>query len=386
MNPQGDCSVCTDISTDENPICVCADCSIKVHVLCYGIENVGESWKCSPCISGIVEPQCKLCLQKKGVFKKTSCGGFVHVICALFTEGVVFEDTIAMEPANISKVPKSMRNKECSFCLKPDGFCPHCSNYKCKNRIHISCAQRNVCLKEDTKSDGSLKFRAYCLDHKPKKNSRRISSVFVITKRMAAKDAANKRKHEKEKSSAVNSNWIISESNGENREETFQHARKSIRNFVSDRNKTKIGQPSNGSYHDSLDSVDKENYMAFIGLTGKGSPKQPSMSISANTNNTNEIDLINPQDNRSSPWDSYNLQSATTKNDESEKKSISPSSTESHVCCKDAKIAKVSVSFHSSTLHNKLLFLISFFRTFCCDVKYFFLLDKQIITVPYKKE
>lgn len=142
------------------------------------------------CISGKTEPQCKLCLQKGGAFKKTKCGGFVHVICALFTEGVYFEDVTAMEPLNISRVPKSMRNKECAFCLKTIGFCPHCSNYKCKNRIHISCAQQNNCLKEHTKSDGTLKFRAYCQDHKPGKSSRRISSVFV---RDSLKNASNKK-------------------------------------------------------------------------------------------------------------------------------------------------------------------------------------------------
>lgn len=202
------CSVCKDPDTLENSIVVCQICSVSVHKFCYGNETPDENFKCSPCLSGKENPVCKLCSQGGSAFKKTVCGGWIHVICALFTGDVIFEDINRMEPINISNLLDSKRNRTCSFCSKNVGFCCLCSQTKCKNRIHITCAQNKDCLKEiSSPSDNSIKFRAYCLDHKPFDSSRRISSGFVnviVGKKHKEKKKQSTKERRKEQANGSN--------------------------------------------------------------------------------------------------------------------------------------------------------------------------------------
>lgn len=204
------CILCTDAETFENPVLNCIGCNLKVHVLCYGVESLEPIWKCSPCQSNKLQPVCKLCMQDGGALKKTTCDGWVHVLCGLFTEGCHFMDVNQMEPVDITRISNSKRNKKCSFCEKDTGFSPLCARSKCKNRLHISCAQKSDCLKEEKDKYDKLKFRAYCLEHKPASTSRRISSQFlrvVVLKKNKEKKAEEK--SEKEHSSISNSQWLI---------------------------------------------------------------------------------------------------------------------------------------------------------------------------------
>lgn len=357
MSSHGDCSICTDISADENPICVCENCSIKVHVLCYGIENSKDSWKCSPCNSGITEPVCKLCTKKNGAFKKTGCGGFVHVICALFTEGVSFEDVIAMEPVNLNRVPNSMRNKECAFCFKSNGFSPHCSKYKCNNRIHITCAQKNGCLREEQKSDGSIKFRAFCRGHKPGATARRISSVSVGEKRKALnrdamKNATSQRKRDNEKSSTLNSDWIKSGISDQNQVEKTRK-RKSDENTVlkSDNveiTRRKVARNVRNATFDMFDSIDALNCMEFNGQRSSthGISGNASTNSTANDPEKEQHCSVAAIGVRSVDCDSAVLTSLNGKDEVQSvagKENVPYPRTEFHLCFKDDKISKVSV-------------------------------------------
>lgn len=202
------CSLCTDPEVEDNLIYTCQKCSVSVHSLCYGIINPGSNWLCSLCqknISGSVK--CELCHQKNGAFKPTTCGKWVHTLCALFTEGVYFQNNQKMEPVNIRGVPVSNRNQKCSFCTRKDGVCGNCSKDDCTNHVHITCAQRQNCLEEVTSvPNKSLKFRAYCLAHKPK-NSKRLSFGFVreIVDRKGQKGAEK----ERAQSSNLNARWLL---------------------------------------------------------------------------------------------------------------------------------------------------------------------------------
>lgn len=202
------CSLCTDPEMDGNLIHTCRKCSVSVHALCYGIEETGSKWLCSLCQKNIPgSVKCELCHQKNGAFKPTTCGKWVHTLCALFTEGVFFKDNQKMEPVNIRRIPASNQNQKCSFCTQKNGTCGNCSKGGCKNRVHITCAQQKNCLEEVTNiSDKSLKFRAYCLPHKPK-NPKRLSFGFVreIVKRKGKKELERKRAQ----SSNVNSRWLM---------------------------------------------------------------------------------------------------------------------------------------------------------------------------------
>lgn len=212
------CDLCTDPDTSNNPIFTCIDCDVSVHVLCYGILNEEkENWKCSPCENGCTEHvSCELCLQKKGALKQTTSGKWVHTICALFTDGVIFVDFERMEPIDISKVSKTKRGQTCAYCLEIKGYCCWCSRQKCKNRIHITCAQKAKGLKEYINEDDSIKFRAYCGDHKPV--NRRLSSVSVRGMAKKKKDDDKKRK---EIGSRMNADWIMSQTNSKSKSENF---------------------------------------------------------------------------------------------------------------------------------------------------------------------
>ena len=215
MNKLKKCVLCVDPETPENRIFTCKNCDLSVHVFCYGIstENEKSEWMCSPCKSGVYEiALCELCLQSDGAMKKTSCGKWAHVVCALFTEGATFEDVNQMEPIEISKISQSKWNQVCSFCSKNVGCCPLCSKSKCPNRIHITCAQNNGCLKEVTnKKDDSIKFRAYCNEHKPVDSKRRLSGKFV--QGLLIKKGNQELKQQKLKSLAANAAWIVNAAN-----------------------------------------------------------------------------------------------------------------------------------------------------------------------------
>lgn len=184
MDSVAKCSLCTESGTCENRIVNCNGCGLNVHILCYGIKNDDlnlPNWKCSPCQRGISEPiVCELCQQLNGAFKQSVCGKWVHVICALFTDGVRFNDAVQMEPIDITKLMNLKCQKTCVFCLKATGVCCLCSKSRCKNPIHITCAHDNNCLQVCTneKTD-SIKFRAFCTDHKPKDSVHHISSQNI---------------------------------------------------------------------------------------------------------------------------------------------------------------------------------------------------------------
>lgn len=207
------CSVCTDPEILDNEIFICIGCNMNVHRLCYGIESsLDENWKCSPCKENLKDVTCKLCLQKEGAFKKTVGGGWTHVICGLFTDGVVFEKPELMEPINIKNVSKNKHNKTCVYCRESIGFCCLCSNSKCNNRLHITCAQKASGLKEVIKKDHSIKFRAFCMEHKPATTERHITSGSVRRKSLAQIEKKKEEKINKMAGSNLNAQWIVAAS------------------------------------------------------------------------------------------------------------------------------------------------------------------------------
>lgn len=210
---QKKCSVCTDAEDLDNEIFHCNSCKINVHRSCYGIESeFNENWQCSPCTKGVQKNIiCKLCLQTGGTFKPTVCDAWCHVVCGLWTEGVIFENPDAMEPINISNVSGNKLNKTCIYCNKSQGFCCLCSNYKCKHRLHITCAQKADGLKEKMKHDSkkSIKFLAYCMDHKPKSSERQISSRSVRRISLGTLAKKSEAKKNKENCAKLTAQWIL---------------------------------------------------------------------------------------------------------------------------------------------------------------------------------
>lgn len=177
----------------------------------------------------------------------------MHVICALFTDGVIFENVSDMEPINIEKVSNTKRNKTCTFCGKSFGFCCLCSRTSCKNRLHITCAQRANCLKEDiNKSNSRIKFRAYCNEHKPTKSTRRISSQFVRGRLMEK----HGQKEQQECSKNLNLDWII---NGSEKSESVAGGKAKKRNHVESETEKNEVKKNKHKSHETETSSDKQS-------------------------------------------------------------------------------------------------------------------------------
>lgn len=198
------CNICDDEITKKNPIFICVRCDLKVHKLCYGVDGSPANWKCSPCRLEMKQSiKCKLCCQKGGAMKQTECDNWVHVICGLFMKGVSFSNEETMEPINISKVPNSLRGKVCSICNSKKGYCTTCAEAKCKNKFHITCAQTENTLKEDVNpKSNTIKFQAFCIEHKPIGSSRRLSSGSI-------RDGVDMKRQMKSNDSNGDADWIL---------------------------------------------------------------------------------------------------------------------------------------------------------------------------------
>ncbi|VDO82477.1 unnamed protein product, partial [Onchocerca flexuosa] len=59
-----------------------------------GSSSSTEPWFCEACLYGLKEPPyCELCPNRFGAFKKADIGGgWVHLLCALYTPGITFGD------------------------------------------------------------------------------------------------------------------------------------------------------------------------------------------------------------------------------------------------------------------------------------------------------
>lgn len=120
------CMLCLGDNTDpRDELIECDGCGIVVHegnsvfiiiILtdCYklvdsiflssGVSSSStDAWFCEPCLAGITSPvsqimliyilqACELCPVLDGVFKKTDNNRWVHLLCALYTPGVAFND------------------------------------------------------------------------------------------------------------------------------------------------------------------------------------------------------------------------------------------------------------------------------------------------------
>jgi len=104
------CTVCLGEQSDEDDeIVVCDSCGVSVHESCYGVSGDDinrdcisihsdissestEPWFCEPCKRSVKNPFCELCPNTGGIFKQTDTGRWIHMVCALYTRGVTFEN------------------------------------------------------------------------------------------------------------------------------------------------------------------------------------------------------------------------------------------------------------------------------------------------------
>ncbi|ODM98818.1 PHD finger protein 14 [Orchesella cincta] len=163
------CSACLgDKSDDANEIVECDSCGISVHESCYGLsaDNVSvssgsgsssctEPWFCDVCKSGSENISCELCPVEGGLFKESTAGRWVHLVCAMYTQGVALHNDSTI---NLFEIPYSRwGSHNCAACeyerLAHAGIVIRCDAGLCKTYFHATCAQKLGLLSDPTQVD-----------------------------------------------------------------------------------------------------------------------------------------------------------------------------------------------------------------------------------------
>lgn len=189
----GGCCVCSDErGWAENPLVYCDGhgCNVAVHQACYGIEKVPSGpWFCRKCESQerAARVKCELCPLKDGALKRTDSGGWSHVVCALFIPEAWFADVHTMEPIMLTNVPLDRFNRMCYICEENGkevskasaGACMQCNKNGCKENFHVTCAQAQGLLCEESGGYGdNVKYCGYCSYHY--KKLKKDSNIKII--------------------------------------------------------------------------------------------------------------------------------------------------------------------------------------------------------------
>ncbi|GIL92473.1 hypothetical protein Vretifemale_19939 [Volvox reticuliferus] len=147
-----ECEVCgEDVESQDNLKLECDLCRCVVHSRCYGVKQPphGALWLCDVCqlhAAGLPRdrsPPCELCPVAGGPMKRTETGGYVHVLCAVWTPGVTFGDPESLEPVErVAKVVQNRASLRCSLCKQPHGACIQCAGgVRCYTAFHPMCAR-----------------------------------------------------------------------------------------------------------------------------------------------------------------------------------------------------------------------------------------------------
>uniref|UniRef100_A0A0N5AX33 PHD-type domain-containing protein n=1 Tax=Syphacia muris TaxID=451379 RepID=A0A0N5AX33_9BILA len=173
------CSLCLNLrpSVKKDRVIQCKRCGVAVHENCYltdglvqlpnSSNSVAPIWFCEPCLYGLREPPyCEFCPSRYGAFKKADIGGgWVHLLCGLYTPSVTFGDVDHLSAISWQEMDyKSFGRKACAACPDPvtarTGITVACDAGLCKAFYHISCAQR-LGLLVDNSENHALKQKAY---------------------------------------------------------------------------------------------------------------------------------------------------------------------------------------------------------------------------------
>ncbi|XP_064386205.1 lysine-specific demethylase 4C-like [Halichondria panicea] len=137
------------VSSSEDKVLVCHQCSISVHKSCYGVSGVvAGDWLCARCCVGASDAECSLCLLRGGALKATDGGQWAHLVCAVSIPEVSLADPAKREPVLTDNITRARRKLRCSLCpsvagnttSRGHGICVQCIQSKCCSPMHVSCA------------------------------------------------------------------------------------------------------------------------------------------------------------------------------------------------------------------------------------------------------
>jgi hypothetical protein len=80
-----------------------------------------------------------------GAFKRTKCGKWCHLACALWQRDVRFEDAESMEPIVLDSLRQASVRK-CFVCRRSGYGVVKCVGDGCQNWMHVTCGRTVGCL------------------------------------------------------------------------------------------------------------------------------------------------------------------------------------------------------------------------------------------------
>ena len=171
---EGSCVVCFDGSSNEdNQIVFCDSCNIAVHQSCFGVFQVPDGdFYCDRCQEEdhvhIENRACTLCPLKGGAFKRTTCGRWVHVFCALWCPKATIRDGSTLSPVDTVPAIESNRGVVCSVCCIPVGWTTTCAHEGCEIAMHPYCGWRDGMYGHVADAvPSNLQLQLYCGQHTP---------------------------------------------------------------------------------------------------------------------------------------------------------------------------------------------------------------------------
>ncbi|KAJ4966011.1 hypothetical protein NE237_017860 [Protea cynaroides] len=179
-NPRS-CDVCRRSETMLNPVLVCSNCKVAVHLGCYrNVKDPVGPWYCELCEEilpsrspGAIPSnsrenpcflvQCGLCPGSTGAFRKSTDGQWVHAFCAEW----MLETTFRKGQVNaVDGMKTILKGRDvCIICCRRVGVCLKCNYGNCQSTFHPFCA-RNAGLYLHVKtSGGKVQHKGYCDRH-----------------------------------------------------------------------------------------------------------------------------------------------------------------------------------------------------------------------------
>ncbi len=140
------CAICDDGDCENaNAIVFCDGCDMAVHQECYGVPYIPEGqWLCRKCqLLGKHRPTCIFCPNLEGAFKQANNTKWAHLLCATWIPEVNIGNMSVMEPiVDVEKVPANRWTLLCYICNQRMGACIQCSDKRCYQAFHPTCARR----------------------------------------------------------------------------------------------------------------------------------------------------------------------------------------------------------------------------------------------------
>ncbi|RHY34473.1 hypothetical protein DYB32_000947 [Aphanomyces invadans] len=184
------CRVCySDQGFDDDPIVQCEKCKCSVHKVrnmalarfylsrltgvqfCYGIVKVPEGdlpWYCDLCDAHMAAET----VPQETAFKETVDKQWVHVVCALWSRGVEFEDIERMKGLkNVQSTMDAMEDATkaapCALCERTSGSKIKCCRNGCDVHFHALCGRQTFGVYDMYMNDAG-NLRSFCKEHRPK--------------------------------------------------------------------------------------------------------------------------------------------------------------------------------------------------------------------------